>query len=614
MHQLPVPGDGIRMLAYPIKDSVLVCDEKIAKDTMVTTYDPALLAADTPFVTELKNSGIRFEAGIYAAIAGKAGVRVLDESDRSATGKDALERATFDAVLDEDVTVLAGARFGRVFADLLGHHRGQMSTWNGSVSQPDLVVIRREHHGRAPQLIPVDVKDHQVLKGSSKTSVTFPSADLTQLGQWPLPGQFSGSGRLRSGDWLQLAYYYRHFQAMGVAYDTAWAGIIGRDTTAVFARLDAPNLPRLSVQAGTGATSALEAFDAAVVHYRTVVGNARERDRNPDVVPLTSPEWKPACSGCGWRDVCEEELLDWPGGGHITLLPGITPARARTWYAQGVDSIRALASQDVPDSPVDAKAVYQARVTASGTVARADGVDRVDTHRADVEVDIDMENTNTATGQRVYLWGTRTTTRTHRRDGSIRSTVVVEQFCDWTDSDEGERDTFAAFWAYIDSSRAAAVETGLTWRMFHYSAVEVTWLRKLAHRYAGEAGIPRLDEVEALLATGDVVDLYPVLTTGLVWPTRNLSIKSLAKWAQFSWRAEDAGGDNSLLWHTLAVSGRTGVQRSAHRRRLLDYNADDLAAQAHLRDWVDRQFAAEQVDARLPTVTSLRKPRRALPR
>jgi predicted RecB family nuclease len=362
---------------------------------------------------------------------------------------------------------------------------------------------------------------------------------------------------------------------------------------------------------------------------------------------MTYPEWKGECKECPWKQVCEDELVAHGDGGHITLLPGITPAKASGHYNAGISSIRELARLDVPTAAaIEAgvavsdisnpdlntaryagkgvkdltKAIYQARVTLAGKVARAPGVDVVDLPRFDVEVDFDLENTNAPVfpgrdkdgkhsgGPLAYLWGTRTTRRTRKRDGTVTHTVKVQQFTDWTDSDEGEMLAFVQFWDFISDSRSKALSKKKTWGAFHYSSVEPTWMRKLAGKYAGKPGVPTLDEVEDLLSSGDVIDMYVILSRQLVWPTRDHSIKSLAKWARFSWRAEDAGGDNSMLWHRASVCDPDPMERKRNQKRLLDYNVDDVAAQEHLRSWIEKLQSAENAKVRIPSVSAIRRP------
>ena len=651
-HQLVMNVATRREGGYFAKN-VAKCPEKVAKDNMPNRFPVSWKEPHSAFLTHLLESGNRFEADIFASIVEQAPtgsvvllVEAVDESGkRTAHGKDQLERDTFAAIRDRNVRVVLGGRIGSVFEQLLDMSRGgdgeqPLAPWH--ISQPDIMVMsgKFDSHGNPTHIDVVDVKDHNALTGAAKPSRHL-KAELSNLTQTIA---FTAKGAVRIDDCDQLAHYTRHLQLLNLDSGSGLGWIVGRERVAVATDLTAKRFlhplgrshPRLC---------ALEHYDYWTAVGRDVVDNALARDLDPSVDALTFPEKKDACGDCDWRAVCAEELSNNHDGGHITLLPGITPARAKAHYEVGVTGIRQVARLDPvtagaidADGCVDGLAVtdpataayatttakpyrladtiWQARAVSAGRVCRAVGVTTVDLLRADVEVDFDLENSpgpiadvcgdgDHHGGPLVYLWGTRTLRRRMTRDGGVRTTVHTKQFSSFTDTSDGERDTFVAFWRFLTNSRRETLAAGKSWRAYHYTGHEITWMRTLANRYCGEAGVPSVADVEALLATGDVVDLYKLLTTQLVWPTKDHSIKTLAKWARFSWRADDAGGDNSMVWYEQIVRGHS---KRILTRRLLDYNVDDVAAQAHLRDWLDQLQGAEQAGKRIPAVNTLRGP------
>lgn len=629
---------------YAAKNT-LHCAEAVAKDEMPNTYPADLKEPISAFLQSLFDSGNAHEDTVFALVVegyepGKVALLVesLDEAgERTAQGKAQLELDTFAALNDPRIEVILGGRFGPVFEKALAAARGEAreeyDPWR--ISQPDIVLVVRDEAGRAVELIPVDVKDHKALGGNTKGKDWLVS-DLSDLGNCQVR-VCGGSPKL--DDFMQLAHYYRHFEQLSLAGEAKGA-IVGREMRATWMGLDVPAFT--GGEGGRTKRSALDIYDQWDAQNRLVVDNAQKRDVDPSVPAITIPELKPACKECAWKLVCEDELAAHPGGGHITLLPGITPLKAKPHYDAGVDSVLDLARLDLvtaaaveadevglldnPD-PVTAayagtgvkdlvKAILQARATAAGKVARVPGVERVDLKRADVEIDFDLENSSGPVlegaahpgGELVYLWGTRQATRRTKRDGTVVTTVKVRLFSDFTDTAAGEAATFAKFWNFLTSSRSQTLAQGKTWRAYHYTAHETGWMRKLANRYAGQEGIPSLHEVDEFLSTGDVVDLYQILSRELIWPTKSHSIKDLAKWARFSWRASDAGGDNSMLWYANAVSSKTKKERTAYQRKVLNYNTDDVAAQHHLREWITALEAAEDPGHRIPAAEKLRKP------
>ena len=61
------------------------------------------------------------------------------------------------------------------------------------------------------------------------------------------------------------------------------------------------------------------------------------------------------------------------------------------------------------------------------------------------------------------------------------------------------------------------------------------------------------------------------------------SLKVIAPLCGFGWRDGDAGGAQSELWYADQLGGSTD-----QRQRLLDYNEDDVRAQAAIRCWISR--------------------------
>ena len=76
-------------------------------------------------------------------------------------------------------------------------------------------------------------------------------------------------------------------------------------------------------------------------------------------------------------------------------------------------------------------------------------------------------------------------------------------------------------------------------------------------------------------------DLEQVFTTNFL-SVHGSSIKVVAPIFGFTWRAQDAGG---ALSQTYLEAVRTGQDQASQARRwLLEYNADDTAALASIRD------------------------------
>jgi len=106
------------------------------------------------------------------------------------------------------------------------------------------------------------------------------------------------------------------------------------------------------------------------------------------------------------------------------------------------------------------------------------------------------------------------------------------------------------------------------------------------NRWPTDSRLPSLDQIDEFVRSEHWVDLKKTVEA-FIWPTDSMGLKSVAPLAGFEWRAEDAGGDNSMLWFEIAMSGPDPVERRAMATKLLDYNEDDVQATKALRNWLD---------------------------
>jgi predicted RecB family nuclease len=167
---------------------------------------------------------------------------------------------------------------------------------------------------------------------------------------------------------------------------------------------------------------------------------------------------------------------------------------------------------------------------------------------------------------------------------------------------------FAEYWAFLQKWQAEATEEfgADTYKVFHYTQAEDRCMRHLAKKHAGVEGIPSLEDVDRFLGSDAWVDLYPLLTDGIIWPTEDHSLKSLAKYVRFMWRDTDPSGANSTLWYAKASDPTLSeTERSKWQKRLLQYNEDDVQATAALVEFVDRFTKVYDMSKKLPPVEDL---------
>ena len=142
---------------------------------------------------------------------------------------------------------------------------------------------------------------------------------------------------------------------------------------------------------------------------------------------------------------------------------------------------------------------------------------------------------------------------------------------------QAERESFTAAFDYL----AAHADAGI----YYYSKYERTIYRRLQQKYPD---ICTPEDVERLFEPPRAVDLYgDVVLKATEWPTRDHSIKTLAKYLGFAWRDPHPSGAASVEWFDRWCRER----KPEIRRRILEYNEDDCRATRVLLDGI-RSLAA----------------------
>ena len=223
------------------------------------------------------------------------------------------------------------------------------------------------------------------------------------------------------------------------------------------------------------------------------------------------------------------------------------------------------------------RAIISARAAVGPAPAyRLPGCDGRHLPRGDIEIDVDMENTNNG----VYLWGAYVTDRA----GTGLVTPGYTPFVSWDPLDAaGELALFQDFWCWLAGIRGNAAAAGVTVRTFcWYEMAEKTQMLRIA---AGDPGLEPL--VADFVDSPEWVDLYEVFRGS--WTTGESSgLKAIAPLAGHEWSVDDPGGAISMVRYEEATDAAVSPEeRDATRRWLLDYNRGDVVATLRIRDWLD---------------------------
>lgn len=502
-----------------------------------------------------------FQAGCYAQIlAGSASVADLRPLTSAPSPEQ--EAACLQAIA-AGTQVIIGARLPR---DWDGHRAGGTS-----------LLLRNPDGGYHPGL----VKNHRVLE-PRRDDLPFEFSELSDLTRRQTTTGQRYRWRTRWPNALQLAHLWRLLETHGLAAAGPATGfIIGNDPTfsplGCWLDLTEPACPPGSGAPSTDLISALERYDqefAIRVEIAEQAARAAVGDRSL-LLPVVHRE----CAHCEWWPQCQL-LLD-PGDLSLQLSkPSLDPSEIAALRDLGVNTVSDLASQDlaelledylplVPHRP-GAEARLELAWRRSGLLAAGIALERVNTGQikvptAELELDLDIE---TSRDNRVYLWGFWVS--------GLGREPYYQQFSSFTDLDETAETALAT----QAMSWLREMVAGRSALVFHYSDYEVKWIRQLSER----GGEP-LAWASQFTQT-HFVDLHRIVKRHFFGP-HGLGLKVVAGAGPgFEWRDEDPGGLNSMTWFDEATHDPSLEKRKLARKRILDYNEDDVRATWALRGWL----------------------------
>ncbi len=425
----------------------------------------------------------------------------------------------------------------------------------GATLGPDRAAHRR---GRADLLVrhaggyvPVIVVNH-------RTTDPGRGARTSELLQWA--PRLDETRNLRSfpRDQLRLAHLTRMLQTLGAASAEQVGGVIGLDADCVVVH-------DLAAATWPGGRSTLQEYDTRFAD-RLAVATGQ--------VP-TSASRIGECRTCPWWPRCSADLRESRDVSLVVAGPQVSVLRAL-----GVRTVDELATWAGPGPAAwpggaFADAVVLARAWLRG-VPLVRRTEHVQVHRADVEVDVDMES---YLEHGAYLWGALLSEPGQQS--------VYHPFVTWEPvPTEDEARSFGEFWTWLMQVRADAAAQGRTFAAYCYSeAAENRWLLASARRFAGHPGVPTEAQVREFIGSEQWVDVYAAVGTAFLCPLGK-GLKKVAPVAGFTWRDAEASGAASMGWYRKAVGLDGDAPDLAQRRRLLDYNADDVWATRVLREWM----------------------------
>jgi predicted RecB family nuclease len=538
-------------------------------------------------LAELFDGGAQFEAAVLEQLISACGGWVVDLRPLTSNAPEVQIEACISA-MSSGADVIIG---GSLPADLSGHR----------VGSPDLLVRSVESTDSSPAYHPVEVKWHRIIARSRPADDNAEEPRVLRYSTLTDPSTGAAFGiagyELRVGsraaDFLQLAHYHRMLEACGFGAEQALAGVIGTDglfdaPVVAWADLGEPQVRTFSRSSPDGwrLRSFLERYDYELSFRIKIAGVAQQQIGRPEQDPelLVRPIVNKECPRCQWWEHCLPQLD--PDDVSLRIDKGPLDMREiATLRRHGIATITDLAAADLDQlmewylpevthrEGADGRikvAARRARMLLEGTSFDRETAGPIEVPHAEVEIDLDIESS--ADG-RIYLWG-----------------FLVQQ----ADDEAGVYHEFSRFDDLDDRSEAALAADAFTWLrsvvdstpsvvVFHYSGYEVAKISELASREQDE-----VFDWAAAYAEEHFVDLLEIVKAHY-FGVSGLGLKLMARHVGFRWRDEDPGGLNSQLWFAEAVHGENAEVRAQARRRVLEYNEDDVIATSQVRAWLRAQ-------------------------
>ena len=562
--------------------TAIYCHELLHKKYAPNAFPGLTPDEPDPVVEEFKSLGFSHEAKVIAAL--KKAYPDLIEIDQCKSFSE-IEMDTVKALLDPNSSIIAGAYISEIAERELAKAFGIPFTPTERVSRPDLMLKFGTNADDRPSWMPIDIKSHKAVTESKSNSVL--TSSISDI----MPSHHRQDfGRLDYNDLHQLAHYTRHFQALGISSYYPFVGIIGRDLDkCVWAEMN-----NIVVGQGNSQEFFLSIYDQQFEEAREVVRLSQiensDLSKKSGVIPVNS-SGKMGCTVCKYKSTCLKEMEAFDNGhGHVTLLARVTPLVVEKNFPQ-IQSINDLLTE-APLNDAMVTAQIRARVRKSGVPELLDPSTPFVLPEADIEIDIDLENSMEALREleidepigvdRLYLYGFGIHDRTVSKDWQ---TAVIDTYSNYSNTEDGEFEVMSKMWNRLQAEISKAEKAGKSIKIFHYSPHEFSWWKKYANRFVGRPGVPTLNELEEFKISY-LVDLYPYAQK-YAFPTKSYSIKDLAPLAKFEWSVAMAGGANSLFKYKLAIDSKAEPAEREDAIAWLDsYNRDDVRATFAVRNYI----------------------------
>ena len=346
---------------------------------------------------------------------------------------------------------------------------------------------------------------------------------------------------------------------------------------------------RGALMLGTGEPASpytVEEFQLDEVRYYVRRAARRLEAFAADLPTGLAPEPCGYCGKCEWSPACEAE---WTACDHLCRVADITKRQTGRLRESGIPTMSLLARLDwvhvagiAPGTL--ARLAQQVRLQKESAAAGAGayellphgpglGFDRLPAPDPG-DLFFDFEGDPMHPGGLEYLCGVLWRAAAGEADGEpVPGQPGLRFRAFWAHDRAQEKRAFAELTAFLVGRLARAPDAHL----YHYAPYEKTALGRLSSLHSVAE-----DDVDEILRSGRMVDLYRVVREGVRVGEASYSIKSLERFYMPARTTEVAsGGDSLVIYDAFRQTGDAPLLDA-----IRDYNRDDCLSTLLLRDWL----------------------------
>ena len=299
--------------------------------------------------------------------------------------------------------------------------------------------------------------------------------------------------------------------------------------------------------------------------------------------PATTAAPVPACAQCGWRSHCGDE---WERVDHLSRVANIRRDQVDKLEAAGIRTLAQLARMEGTAKGIGAEVLDRLKRQAALQHQPLDAEGRLRIERLPLRDDkprgfqllpepdagdlyFDMEGFPHEPGGLEYLFGVG-----YLEGGDARR-FRFKAF--WAHDREQEKQAFEAFMDFVAQWLALHPRA----HIYHYAAYEQTAIKRLSSVHD-----TRTELRDRLLREGRLVDLYRVVTSGLLLALPGYSIKRVEAYYRGRRQGEVSNAGDSIVQYE---AYRVATDPDARKKLLASieaYNHDDVESTWLLHRWL----------------------------